>query len=87
MFPDIYKKGDEKNFPDIHFLNKLLQIFPLIPKFSKITLNFSLIIKIFPEKTKFCGGAKPYGGLPLFRRHCIPISSVYILQILLQSNT
>jgi hypothetical protein len=36
--------------------------FPLIPKFSKNTLNCSLIITIFPEKTKFCGGAKFWGG-------------------------
>jgi hypothetical protein len=49
--------------------------FPLIPKFSKNTLNCSLIITIFPEKTKFCGGAKFWGGgakaplAPLFRRH------------------
>jgi hypothetical protein len=36
--------------------------FPLIPKLSKNTLNCSLIITIFPEKTKFCGGAKFWGG-------------------------
>jgi hypothetical protein len=65
IFPDIYKKGDEKHFSGhitkkifrtYIFLNKILQIFPLTPKFSKNTLNFSLIIKIFPEKTHFFWG-------------------------------
>ena len=46
-------------FPEIHFLNKILQICPLIPKFSKNNLNFSLIVKMFSKNSNFLGGLSP----------------------------
>ena len=67
IFQDTYEKGAENNFSGpitknfsrhTHFLNKILQIFPLIHKFSKNTLHFSLINyqKFFQKKQNFLGG-------------------------------